>query len=46
MSAVVSAAAFANCNNNGNSNNNNAAGEGGVRPISCIYAKCRLSADI
>lgn len=46
LSAVVSAAAFANCNNNGNSNNNNAAGEGGVRPISCIYAKCRLSADI
>ena len=37
LSAVVSAAAFANCNNNGNSNNNNAAGDGGVRPISCMY---------
>lgn len=46
LSAVVSAAAFANCNNNGNSNNNNAAGDGGVRPISCMYTKCRLCADI
>lgn len=46
LSAVVSAAAFANCNNNGNSNNNSAAGDGGVRPISCMYTKCRLSADI
>ena len=43
---MVSAAAFANCNNNGNSNNNSAAGDGGVRPISCMYTKCRLSADI
>ena len=42
----MSAAAFANCNNNGNSNNNSAAGDGGVRPISCMYTKCRLSADI
>ena len=42
----MSAAAFANCNNNGNSNNTSAAGAGGVRPISCMYTKCRLSADI
>ena len=37
LSAVVSAAAFANYN---------AAGDGGVRPISCMYTKCRLCADI
>ena len=36
LSAVASAAAFANCNNNGNSNNNAAAGGGGVRPHFCI----------
>ena len=24
----------------------NAAGDGGVRPISCMYTKCRLCADI
>ena len=36
LSAVVSAAAFANCNNNGNSNLTYAAGDGGVRPYFCI----------
>ena len=46
LSAVVSAAAFANCNNNGRSDLNHAAGDGGVRPISCMYTKCRLCADI
>ena len=46
LSAVVSAAAFAICYYDGISSGYGAAGEGGVRPISCIYAKCRLSADI
>ena len=36
LSAVVSAAAFANCNNNGGSYSNSAAGDGGVRPYFCI----------
>ena len=45
LSAVVSAAAFAVCGDDG-SGVNNAAGDGGVRPISCMYTKCRLCADI
>ena len=36
LSAVVSAAAFANCNHDGGSNSYSAAGEGGVRPYFCI----------
>ena len=36
LSAVVSAAAFADCDNNGTSRSNNAAGDGGVRPYFCI----------
>lgn len=46
LSAVVSAAAFARCNLIGYSCGSSAAGDGGVRPISCMYTKCRLSADI
>ena len=30
----------------GGSGRNGAAGDGGVRPISCMYTKCRLCADI
>ena len=36
LSAVVSAAAFADCSYVGNSNDNSAAGDGGVRPYFCI----------
>ena len=36
LSAVVSAAAFANCGRSGISGNGDAAGEGGVRPYFCI----------
>ena len=46
LSAVVSAAAFARCYVSGRSNHYYAAGDGGVRPISCMYTKCRLCADI
>ena len=46
MSAVVSAAAFAVCYVIGFSYVYYAAGDGGVRPISCMYTKCRLCADI
>ena len=47
LSAVVSAAAFARCTDGGSSGHyHNAAGDGGVRPISCMYTKCRLCADI
>ena len=45
LSAVVSAAAFADCPDGGSSLDD-AAGDGGVRPISCMYTKCRLCADI
>ena len=46
LSAVVSAAAFADCYGDGHSSSGGAAGDGGVRPISCMYTKCRLCADI
>ena len=36
LSAVVSAAAFADCYNGGSSYNYSAAGDGGVRPYFCI----------
>ena len=36
LSAVVSAAAFANCDITGNSDHDGAAGDGGVRPYFCI----------
>lgn len=45
LSAVVTAA-FAGCGTNGHSTYSGAAGDGGVRPISCMYTKCRLCADI